>query len=203
MVMDDLRALTESIISKATDEAAFLLAKAKQEAEEIIAAAKAKALEQAAKIAAEYQRKAEAEEQRLRIEAEMEGRKMTLEAKQRLIGRVFEEALQALKNLPPEKRIRFLAGQLAEAAMQGGGEVIGAGSPNEWTAIITAANEIVARSGKPVQLTLSKQKPGFEGGFILKGPNYTVDCSYQAILEEHRESLVPEIADYLFKQEKG
>ncbi len=201
--MDDLRALTESIISKATNEAASLLAKANQEAEEIGAVAKTKALEQAEKIAVEYQRKAEAEERRLKIEAELEGRKLTLESKQQLIGRVFEEALQALKALPAEKRIRFLAGRLAEAGMQGGGEVIGAGSPNEWTAIISAANEIIARSGKSVQLTLSKEKPEFEGGFILKGPNYRVNCSYQAILDEHRETLVPEIADYLFKQEKG
>ncbi len=201
--MDDLRALTENIISKAKAEADSLLKKANLEAEEIIAAAKEKALEQATKIAAEYQRKAETDERRIKIEAELEGRKLLLENKQRLVGRVFDEGLQALKNLPVEKRIRFLAGRLAAAGMQGGGEVIGAGTPNEWTAIISAANEMIARSGKSVQLTLSKEKPDFEGGFILKGPNYTVNCSYQAILEELRDTLVPEIAEFLFKQGKG
>jgi vacuolar-type H+-ATPase subunit E/Vma4 len=201
--MDDLQALTESIISKATDEAASIVANANQEAEEIAAAAKTKALEEAKKITVEYQRKAEAEERRIKIEAELEGRKMALTSKQQLVSDVFEKALQALKSLPSEKRIRFLAGRLADAGMQGGGEVIGAGSPNEWTAIISAANEMIARSGRAVQLTLSKEKPDFDGGFILKGPNYRVDCTYQAILEEYREALVPEIADYLFKQEKG
>ncbi|NLY75125.1 MAG: hypothetical protein GX075_07445 [Firmicutes bacterium] len=198
--MDDLRALTENIISKAKAEADSILEKARREAEEIIAAAKEKAREQAAKIAAEYQRKAEAEERRIKIEAEMEGGKLLLESKQRLISRVFDEALLALKGLPAEKRIRFLAGHLATAGMQGGGEVIGVGTPNEWTAIISAANEMIARSGKAVQLTLSKEKPDFEGGFILKGPNYTVNCTYRAILEELRETLVPEIAEYLIKE---
>jgi len=200
--MDDLRELTESIISKARDEADSLLKKAKQEAEEITAVAKEKALEQTGKIATEYQRKVESEERRIKIEAEMEGKKLLLESKQRLIGRVFDEALQALRDLPAEKRIRFLAERLASAGMQGGGEVIGMGTPNEWKAIISAANEMIARSGKSVQLTLSNEKPDFEGGFILKGPNYTVNCTYQAILEELKDSLVPEIAEYLFKQEK-
>ncbi len=201
--MDDLRALTENIVSKARDEADSLLKKANQEAEEITAAAKEKAQEQATKVAAEYQRKAEAEERRIKIEAEMEGKKLLLESKQGLVGRVFDEALQALMVLPVEKRIRFLAGRLASAGMQGGGEVVGAGTPNEWTAIISAANEMISRSGKSVQLTFSDEKPDFEGGFILKGPNYTVNCTYQAIIEELRETLVPEIAEYLFKQEKG
>ena len=201
--MDDLRALTENIVSKARDEADSLLKKANQEAEEITAAAKEKAREQAVKVAAEYQRKAEAEERRIKIEAEMEGKKLLLESKQRIVGRVFDEALQALKGLPAEKRIRFLAGRLASAGMQGGGEVIGAGTPNEWSAIISAANEMISRSGRTVQLTLSNEKPDFEGGFILKGPNYTVNCTYQAIIEELRETLVPEIAAYLFKQEEG
>lgn len=201
--MDDLRALTEKIISKARAEADSILKNAHQEAEGIIAVAKEKAREQAAKIAAEYQRKVETEERRIKIEAEMEGRKLLLESKQRLVGRVFDEALQALKGLPAEKRIRLLAGRLASAGMQGGGEVIGAGTTSEWTAIISAANEMIARSGKSVQLTLSKEKPDFEGGFILKGPSYTVNCTYQALLEELRETLVPEIAEYLFKQEEG
>ncbi len=201
--MDDLRALTDNIISKAKNEADALLKQATSEAEEIRSATKQKALEQSEKIAGQFRQRAEAEERRLKIEAELEGRKLLLETKQRLVGQVFDQTLQALKNLPPEKRIRFLAGQLAAAGMQGGGEVIGSGNPNEWTAIITAANEMIARSGKSVQLLLSNEKADFEGGFILKGPNYTVNGSYQAILEELREALVPEIAEYLFRQEKG
>lgn len=201
--MDDLRALTDNIISKAKSEADVLLKQATGEAEEIRSAAKQKALDQSPKIAVQFRQKAESEERRLKIEAELEGRKLLLETKQRLVGQVFDQALQALKNLPPEKRIRFLAGQLAAAGMQGGGDVIGTGNPNEWNAIITAANEIIARSGKSVRLVLSNEKAEFEGGFILKGSNFTVNGSYQAILEELRETLVPEIAEYLFKQEKG
>lgn len=201
--MDDLRALTDNIISKAKSEADALLQQANSEAEEIRSAAKQKALEQSQKIAVQFQQKAELEERRLKIEAELEGRKLLLETKQRLVGQVFDQTLQALKNLPPEKRIRFLAGQLAAAGMQGGGDVIGTGNPNEWSAIITAANEIIAHSGKSVRLVLSNEKAEFEGGFILKGSNFTVNGSYQAILEELRETLVPEIAEYLFKQEKG
>lgn len=201
--MDDLRAFTENIISKAKSEADTLLKQATDEAEEIRSNAKQKALEQSEKIAAQFRQKGESEERRLKIEAELEGKKLLLETKQRLVGQVFEQALQGLKNLPPEKRIRFLAGQLATAGKQGGGEVIAAGSPSEWTAIITAANEMIARSGRSVQLMLSNERADFDGGFILRGPNYTVSCTYQAILDELKESLVPETAEFLFKQEKG
>lgn len=201
--MDDLRALTENIIAKAKNQADSLLKETMAQAEQIRSEAKQKALEQSEKIALQFRQKAESEERRLKIEAELEGKKLLLETKQRLVGQVFEQALQGLKGLPPEKRIRFLAGKLAAAGMQGGGEVIGAGSPSEWTAIITAANEIISRSGRSVQLILSNEKADFDGGFILKGPNFTVNGTYQAILEELRETLVPETAEFLFRQEKG
>ncbi|MGE5604800.1 MAG: hypothetical protein ACM3YE_03815, partial [Bacteroidota bacterium] len=62
---------------------------------------------------------------------------------------------------------------------------------------------IISRSGRSVQLILSNEKADFDGGFILKGPNFTVNGTYQAILEELRETLVPETAEFLFRQEKG
>lgn len=120
-----------------------------------------------------------------------------------MIDHVFEQALTALKSLPTEKRIRFLAEKLAAAGMHGGGEVKGSGSVAEWNSIIKVANEIMIRAGSLSQLALSKEQPEFDGGFIISGSGYVINGSYEALLEELHEGLVPQIADFLFKEEKG
>ncbi len=108
---------------------------ANAEVEGILAQAKA----QADTIAADYQAQAEAMEetmvqkgtlaaqqraQRLESAADMEGRKAILSAKQDLVSQVFDQAEQAILNLPQEDYIAFVAASLAKAAPQGTGTVI-------------------------------------------------------------------------------
>ncbi|HEY8464503.1 MAG TPA: V-type ATP synthase subunit E family protein [Bacillota bacterium] len=200
--MSDVKALTENIIGQARTEAEQITRQATAEAESILQEARQKAAERSAKLAADYQQKILILEQRLRIEAELEGKKRMLAAKHQLIERVFEETLKALKKLPAKKRNSFLARKLAEAGSEHGGEVLAVGSRAEWTAIIKEANELLARSGKIAQLVLSSKIPDLEDGFLLKGPGFTVDGSYQAILSEIKEETIPEIAQYLFEAEK-
>ncbi|HYH02410.1 MAG TPA: V-type ATP synthase subunit E family protein, partial [Bacillota bacterium] len=138
-----------------------------------------------------------------KIEAELEGKKRLLAAKHQMVDRVFQEALVALKKLPADKKITFLARKLAAAGGEHGGEVEAVGSHSEWVAIIKEANELLARSGKLSQLVLSIETPDFDGGFLLNGPGFTVDGSYQAMLSEIKDETVPEIAKYLFDTEKG
>lgn len=201
--MNDLQALIDSILAKTQAEAESIIKKAEDQAANLMAEAKQKSEAKCKKIAEEYQHKADDLERRSRIEVEMSAKKRTLAAKHQLIDTVFDQALVTLKNLPAEKRIRFLAEKLAAAGMNGGGEVKGSGSAAEWNSIIKVANEIMARAGSISQLVLSKEQPGFDGGFLLTGPGYVINGSYEALLEELHEGLVPRIAEYLFEAEKG
>ena len=199
--MSDLKVLTGNIIGQAKAEAEQIAQQTAAEVEKILEQARHKAAERSAKITADYQQKLETAERRFRIEAELEGKKRRLAAKHQMIDRVFQEALVALKKLPTEKKIHFLARKLA-AVGEYGGEVQAVGSHSEWMAIIKEANELLARSGKPAQLVLSIETPDFEGGFLLNGSGFTVEGSFQAMLSEIRDETVPEIAKYLFETEK-
>jgi V/A-type H+-transporting ATPase subunit E len=197
--MNDLKALTGSIIDQAQAEAAQLAQETAAEVDKIMARAQQQAEERSRKLAEAYRQKAEIVERRLAIAAELEGKKRLLAAKHTLIEAAFSQAVDSLAKLPAARRTKFLAAQLAAAGAEYGGEVQAAGGTQaEWTAIIKEANELLARTGKLAQLTLTKEQPDFTGGFRLTGPGFTVDGSYRALVEEVKENLVPEVATYLF-----
>ncbi|TCL76934.1 vacuolar-type H+-ATPase subunit E/Vma4 [Hydrogenispora ethanolica] len=200
--MNDIQALTGAILAKARQEAAEIAGEAEREAARIRDEAEQRAGERRAAAAATYRRKAEEIERRAKIAAELELRKRVLTAKHQLIQRALAGAREALAKLPAERRIEFFAQKLADAGRHGGGTVRGAGAAAEWQAIVQKANERIAASGSPSRLNLAPEPPEGEGGFVLSGPGYTVDGSYQALLEAAEEELVPQIAVALFPKER-
>jgi V/A-type H+-transporting ATPase subunit E len=196
--MNDLKALTGSIVDQARTEAAQITGEAQAEVEKMLSQAKQQAQERSRKLAETYQLKAEAAERRLAIEAELEGKKRILAAKRSLIEQAFTEATQAMQKLPLEQRVKFLARKLADAGAENGGEVQVVGEQSEWASIIKEANALLARSGKLAQLQLSQESPTLASGFRLTGPGYAIDGSYQAFVNEVKETLLPEVANYLF-----
>ncbi len=201
--MSDLRALTESILNRARQEADAIIEEAEKESARIIAEAEEKAKSRREAIAEEYRLKAEDLERRHRIGLELEAKKRLLDTKHRLIRETFRQALKGLRDLPVEKRIRYFAEKLAEAGLHGGGEVRVSGSTAEWASVVKAANEILARSGSGYQLVLSDKPSIYESGFELIGPGYTINGSFEALIEAKEESLIPEIGGYLFEDRKG
>jgi vacuolar-type H+-ATPase subunit E/Vma4 len=201
-MMNDVKALTGSILEQARAEADRILKAAGAEVESIRADAQQKAGERSEKIRNEYKHKIETMERRLQIEAELEAKKQVLTAKHGLIEAAFNQAREALSGLPAKKRVQFLAERLAAAGMEHGGEVKAAGSKTEWMDIIKEANQLIAHSGKLSQLVFTGETSDIEGGFLLAGSGFTVDGSYRALLEEIKDEMIPVVAKYLFEPGK-
>jgi vacuolar-type H+-ATPase subunit E/Vma4 len=201
-MMNDVKALTGSILEQARAEADRILEAAEAEVESIRADAQQKAGEHSEKIRNEYDHKIETMKRRLQIEAELEGKKQVLAAKHGLIEAVFHQAQAALSGLPEEKRVQFLAKRLAAAGMEQGGEVKAAGPKTEWMSIVKEANQLIAHAGKLSQLVFSGETPNIEGGFLLAGTGFTVDGSYRALLAEVKDEMIPVVAKYLFEPRK-
>jgi vacuolar-type H+-ATPase subunit E/Vma4 len=201
-MMNDVKALTGSILEQARAEADRILKAAGAEVESIRADAQQKAGERSEKIRNEYKHKIETMERRLQIEAELEAKKQVLTAKHGLIEAAFNRAREALSGLPAKKRVQFLAERLAAAGMEHGGEVKAAGSKTEWMDIIKEANQLIAHSGKLSQLVFTGETSDIEGGFLLAGSGFTVDGSYRALLEEIKDEMIPVVAKYLFEPGK-
>ncbi|NLG83653.1 MAG: hypothetical protein GX493_03375 [Firmicutes bacterium] len=197
--MGEAQALVESILAQAGEEAEKILAAARAKAEERLAAAREELRQKEAALEAEAARRAALEERRIATTVELAIRRERLQAKAALLDEAFAEAYRALVTLPEEKQRAFLSRLLLAAVETGEEEVVVApGERGKYEALLVEVNEELRRRGGRGGLRLAEDMAGPEGGFVLRGPEYTVDCSYLALLAERRSVLEPEVAKVLF-----
>ncbi len=121
---------------------------------------------QAAAIQADYAKQAEAEaeavmkkgvqnaqlrEERLASVAQLEARKLVLEAKQDMVEKAFQKAMNDLVSLPDEQYVALLADLAVKASRTGREQVIFSGKDRSrfGKAVVTRANEILAKQVAP------------------------------------------------------
>lgn len=189
--------LLASILDSARAEAEAILAQAKSRAE----AQAAEAGREAARIGQEAAAKAEAARQdvleRSRTNAELEGRKDALAHKRAVLEEAFGQALTELCALSGQAREALLVKLLLENAE--GGETVSPALADEGAlgALLSEVNAKLARKGK-APLTMGPAREGIAGGFCLTGPSYELNCSFEALLRDLRESEVGGVAKILF-----
>lgn len=83
--------------------------------------------------------------------AQMEGRKLVLQAKQDMIGKAFDRALEQLLNLPEQEKIDLLASLCVKASVSGDEEVILSPADRESIGdkVVARANEMLAKANAP------------------------------------------------------
>ncbi len=182
----------EAIVKKIAEEAEKEVSRIKKEAEE-----KAKALlkeneEKAGNLKKEIieRGKEEAEEERKRkiIEANMEGKQEVLSEKRTILGKLFAQSLGRLKKMEEKEYLGLIRSLLADA-------------PSEGEIVISDQDKRI--TGKFLQemkkgdLKISTGKE-IRGGFIIKGPEVIVDCSFQTLLKVLEEDLEIRVARILF-----
>ncbi|MGQ9778521.1 MAG: V-type ATP synthase subunit E [Bacillota bacterium] len=204
MAMGEAQVLVESILDQAKQEAENILAEARAKATARLAAAREELAQRKAALEAETARRAALEERRIATTAELEIRRERLRAKAALVDEAFAEAHRALATLPAEEERAFLRRLLLAAAETGEEEVIVAPKEREkYAALLAEVNEELGRRGSRGGLRLAEEVAGPEGGFVLRGPDYMVDCSFRALLAERRLVLEPEVAKVLFGRGQG
>ena len=80
-----------------------------------------------------------------------------------------------------------------------GGECISPaqGDAASLAQLLPAVNQTLAQGGK-APLTMGDPRPGIQGGFFLVGASYELNCSFEALLRDLRETEVSKVADLLF-----
>ena len=151
MNMNGIEKLTQQISAEAQSEIDALLAEAQAKADAIAADYAQRADKAAADILSKGEAAAAQREERLVSMAAMEGRKDLLAAKQQVLNKAFDLALEQLCTLPEEEYVSLLGKLAAQAARTGREEVIL--SQKDRTRygkqIVTAANEILAKAVAP------------------------------------------------------
>ncbi|MGE5550285.1 MAG: V-type ATP synthase subunit E [Bacteroidota bacterium] len=197
--MGEAKAMVESILDLAKNEADAILASARAKGEDIMAKARRELAAKVAALEAETERRAAVEARRITTRSELDSRTELLRAKVELLDEVFAGAYRALLELP-EAEWRTLIRRLLLAQSTTGAEeiVIPPGQEQRFAALLPEVNGELKKAGKRGDLRLARDSAPIEGGFILSGPDYSVDCSFRTLIAERRPLYEPEVAKVLF-----
>ena len=112
--MDGIEKITGRIAADTEAEIASIQAEARRQADEITARYEAQAKREAEEIAARGRRSAEERQARLASVAQLDARKLELAAKQEMLAKAYDRAMERLTSLPDEEYVGLLAGLAAE-----------------------------------------------------------------------------------------
>ena len=167
LLMDGIEKITTQIEADARQEADRILDQAKKQAEQIRMEYEAKATHEAEEILKKANQDAALQEKRLYSNAQLDARKLTLSAKQEMVDKAFQRALELLTGLDDETYVALLSGLAASASGTGHESLIF--SPDDkkrfGKQVVSAANDILTRRAAvtlPTALRSSKIGPFLE-----------------------------------------
>ena len=149
--MDGIENITAKIAADAQAEIDALTAQAQAEAKEIADAARAKADALAADLAEKGRKAAAEREERMASVAQLDARNVGLFAKQEMLDKAFDRALEKLCTLEDEAYIDLLAELLVKASRSGREQVVFNQTDRARVGkrVVMAANEALARKEMP------------------------------------------------------
>ena len=134
--MDGIEKITGRIAADTEAEIAAIRAEARRQADEITARYEAQARREAEEIAARGRRSAEERQARLASVAQLDARKLELAAKQEMLAKAYDRAMERLTSLPDGEYVGLLAGLAAGGVVHGtgGGHSVPEGPGALWQA---------------------------------------------------------------------
>lgn len=197
--MDGIEKITGRIAADTEAEIASIQAEARRQADEITARYEAQARREAEEIAARGRRSAEERQARLASVAQLDARKLELAAKQEMLAKAYDRAMERLTSLPDEEYVGLLAGLAglaAEASSTGREEVILSQKDRAryGKQVVTQANERLGDG----HLTLSVQTRPIRGGLILSDGDVEVNCTFETLVRLLRGEMDRTVVEVLF-----
>jgi V/A-type H+-transporting ATPase subunit E len=195
--MNGIDKITGRISEDAQREIDAIQSQAKQQADAITARYQAQAQRESGEIVERGRRNADERVERLASVAQLEARKMELAAKQEMIAKAFDQALEQLLELPESEYVALLADLAVKASVTGQEAVIL--SQKDRTRygkqVVTQANEKLGGA----HLTLSEQSRSIKGGLILADGDVEVNCTFETLVRLQRGALEQQVAQVLFQ----
>jgi len=186
--------VSRKIIQDAEKEASNILEQAKKKADEILKSAQKKAqrIKEEAEKSGEGMKKRE-EERLLTIE-KLEEKKMLLTMKREVLNRVFEEALEDMKNWKVQRYTDFIVKKII-LAISTGNELVVPGRLHS-NALRKRLDKI--KRDRNLKFEVAKEDGDFDFGFVIKRERTEVKFTGEDILDELRDRIEIEVARRLF-----
>ena len=196
--MKGIERITERIGADVQAEIDGVLGKAQAKADEIRTGYEAQAAKARAEAESRSRRAAQDREARLVDAAEMDRRKLLLSAKQEMVGKAFDLALEKLCAMPDDQYTAVTAGMLVQAAPNGTGTVyFPEGKAAVGAEAVKQANALLGEKGK---LTLSPEDRPIRGGFLLVDGNVEVNGTFETLVRFQKGTMASEVAKILFPE---
>ena len=196
--MNGIEKITRRIEADTQAEIDRILSDARAEADKIADSYKAQAEAEAAELAAKNEKAAAEREERLVSTAQMEARKMNLAAKQEMVEKAYDLALEKLCSMPDAQYVETAADLMVQAAPNGRGAVIFAEAERKriGASAVRRANEKL----KGGQLTLAEETRPLKGGFILSDGRVEVNCSFDTLVRLQKTETAGAVVKHLFPE---
>jgi V/A-type H+-transporting ATPase subunit E len=198
--MQGIENITGRIQADAQAEIDQILADAQLEADKLTAGYTARAERESAELLAKGAQSAQERGSRLVSAAQMEARKSTLAAKQEMLDKAFDLALDKLTQLDESSYIDLLAKLAAQAAPTGEEELIFNSTDREriGAKVTELANQLLTKAGRKGGLTLSQQTRAIRGGLLLSDGAVEVNCALETLVRLSRTEVTSEVSQLLF-----
>ncbi len=198
--MNGIEKIIARIESDCQAECQQILDAANTQAQQLISDAEQAAQREYGAIIAQGKRMAEQNRLLIVSAASAEAGRRILAVKQKMLDRAYDLAMEQLCALP--EKAEFLAKLICRASTSGRETVIM--NPHDRQSIgsqtVELANNMLAASGKPPELTLSERTGDFRGGFYLSAGNIETNCTFELLISKHRGSCAAETAKALFDE---
>jgi len=194
--MDGIEKIVAKIKAEAKAEIEAITAEAKAEAEAIAADSAAKAQAITAELTAHGRKNAAEREERLASVALLDARNATLAAKQELLNKAFDRALEKLCTLEDEAYIDLLAKLLVKASRTGKEQAVFNQKDRARVGeqAVARANEMLGGGA----LTPAENTHPIQGGFILVDGPIETNCAFETLVRLQKNGMAAEVAALLF-----
>jgi V/A-type H+-transporting ATPase subunit E len=198
--MSNLNSLVNKVLEDVKSEANSIAQKAEAEQSKIINNSKAKAEAEKAEMLEKAKSEAKTRKDRVISNAELKVRNNMLDAKQKVIDRVFDTALEKLSQLPDKQYLEFVKNSIINLDIYGDEEmIVNADDKNKINSdFINELNSALKAKGKKGEIRISSEQRKIKGGFILSRKGIEINNTFEALVQSMKDELEQEVIKILF-----
>jgi V/A-type H+-transporting ATPase subunit E len=193
--------ILNTIDKEALSNADRIIGKAEAEADKIRKEYADRANELNVRLQKVSEKKADEVYRRMIVNEQLELRKTLLSEKHKILDAFYKEARKKIKEMPPEKYLKFVKRLILNRAISGSEEIIVSAKQKKiFTGdFLESLNQSFPGGG---HFTLSDSGADFAWGVVLKEKRRIVDLSFDVLFEQVTERVESQVAALLFPEDK-
>lgn len=183
-ILGEAQAASEEVLAEARTRSDAILNDAQTRAAALVEGEEARGLSEKEKVIS-----------RRKSVADIDSRKVILQKKQELIGRCFEKAAEALIQMDEDAYVQLLTALGVRTGLKQGLLIFNKKEKDSiGRKVADALNEAVEGG----DFAVAEETRSIYGGYLLQADRVYINNTIEALVEESRDALTPEVAGMLF-----